>query len=182
MAVGGYHGDGFRLQDEQGAVEGVAGLLVGDREDRPRDERLEDGYGDLHGRYGGQLGNLGIVCAAQADHLRVGAAGADLDPVVVEELDGDFAVGKELDVVVELARGDGAGAGFFHLGFCAGADGLVEVGGGDVDLAAFGTVGYFDEEVGEDGDGGLAFDDGLDCGEFLEQILARDGDFHYSPL
>ena len=53
------------------------------------------------------------------------------------------------------------GTGLFDFGFAAGAEGVVEVGGGDVELAALGAVGYFDEEVGEDGDGGLALDDGL---------------------
>jgi hypothetical protein len=182
VAVGGDHGDGFGLEDEQRAVEGVAGFFVGDGEDGAGDEGLEDGYGDLDGGYGGQLGHLGIVGAAEADHLGVGAAGADLDPVVVEELDGDVAVVEELDVIEELAGGDGAGAGFLDFGLGAGADGLVEIGGGDVDLAAFGAVGYFDEEVGEDGDGGFALDDGLDGGEFLEQVLTGDGDFHDSPL
>ena len=32
---------------------------------------------------GGELGHLGEVGAGHADHLGVGAAGADLDPVVV---------------------------------------------------------------------------------------------------
>jgi len=182
VAVGGDHGDRFSLEYEQGAVEGVAGLFVGDGEDGARDEGLEDGYGDLDGTPDGQLGNLRVVGAAEADHLGVGPAGADLDPVVVEELEGDFAVGKELDVVVELARGDGAGPGFLDFGFGRGADGLIEIGGSDVDLPAFWAVGYFDEEVGEDGDGGLALDDGLDGGELLEQVLTGYGDFHYSPL
>ena len=160
VAVGGDHGDRLGLEDEQGAVEGVAGLFVRDGEDGAADEGFEYGDGDLDARDGGQLGDVGVVGAAEADHPGVGAAGADLDPVVVEELEGDVAIVEELDVVVELAGGDGAGAGFFDLGFAAGSDGLVEVGGGDVELAAFGAVGDLDEEVREDGDGGLAFDDG----------------------
>jgi hypothetical protein len=119
MTVGGYHGDRFSLEDQEGAVEGVAGLFVGDGEDRAGDEGLEDHDGNLDVSYGGQLGNLGIVGATEADHLGVGAAGADLDPVVVEELDGDVAFWEELDVVVELAGGDGAGAGLFDLGIAA---------------------------------------------------------------
>jgi hypothetical protein len=82
--------------------------------------------------------DLGEVGAGHADHLGVGAAGADLHPVVFKQLDGDVAVGQELDVVVELARGDGAGAGLFDLDGGAGADGLVEIGGGDVEAVAFG--------------------------------------------
>ncbi len=119
------------LEHQQGAVEGVAGLLVRDGEDGLRDHVLERGGGDAEGAGGGELGDGGEVGAGHADHLGVGAAGADLDPVVVHELDGDVALGEELDVVVQLAGGDGAGAGLFDLGGAGGADGLVEVGGGD---------------------------------------------------
>jgi hypothetical protein len=45
-------------------------------------------------------------------------------------------------------------------------------------LAAYRGRRCFDEEVGEDGDGGFALDNGLDGGEFFEQILTGDGDFH----
>jgi hypothetical protein len=103
---------------------------------------------------------------------------ADLHPVVVKQLDGDVAVGQQLDVVVELARGDGAGAGLFDLDGGAGADGLVEVGGGDVEAVVFG----FDEEVGEDRNGGLALDHALRGREFLHQILAAYGNLHRCPL
>src|ERR1017187_7243381 len=41
MAVGSNHGQRFGLDDQQGAVEGVARLLVGDGEDGARDEGLE---------------------------------------------------------------------------------------------------------------------------------------------
>ena len=182
VAVGGDHGDRLGLEDEEGAVEGVAGLFVGDREDGAGDEGFEDGSGDLDAGYGGQLWDGGVVGAAEADHLGVGAAGADLDPVVVEELEGDVAVLEELDVVVEFAGGDGAGAGLFDFDFAARADGVVEVGGGDGKLAAFGGFSSLDEEVGEDGDGRFALDDALDGGEFFEQVLPGDGDFHDCSL
>ncbi len=135
VAVGGDHGHGLGLEDQQGAVEGVARLLVGDGEDGLRDHVLERGDGDFEGAGGRELGDLGEVGAGHADHLGVGAAGADLDPVVVHQLDGDVALGEELDVVVELAGGDGAGAGLLDLGVAGGLEGLVEVGGGDGELA-----------------------------------------------
>jgi hypothetical protein len=47
MAVGGDHGDGFSLEDQEGAVEGVAGFFVGDGEDGAGDEGLEDCDGDF---------------------------------------------------------------------------------------------------------------------------------------
>ncbi len=134
--------------------------------------------GNAGGRDGGELGNLGVVGARHADHLGVGAAAANLHPVIFKQLDGDVAVGQELDVVVELARGDGAGAGLFHLDGGAGADGLVEIGGGDVEAVALGL----DEKVGENRDGGFALDHALRCGEFLHQILAAYGNLHRCPL
>ena len=134
--------------------------------------------GDAGGGDGGKLGNLGIVGARHADHLGVGAAAADLHPVVLEQLDGDVAVGQELDVVVELARGNGAGAGLFDLDRGAGADGLVEVGGGDVQPVVF----SFEEKVGQNRNGGFALDDALRCREFLDQILAAYGNLHRCPL
>ena len=174
MAVGGDHGDGFSLEDQEGAVEGVAGLFVGYGEYRASDEGLEDHDRNLDVSYLGQLGNLGIVCATQAHHLGIRAAGANLDPVVIEKLDGDFSLWQELDVVVKLAGGDGARAGLFDLGIAASANGLVKIGGGDVEL----IVCCFHEEVGEDRDGGFALDNTLSGGEFFEQIVTGDGDFH----
>lgn len=182
MAVGGDHGDRFGLEDQQRAVKGVTRLFVRDGEDGAADEGLEDSGRDADAGGRGQVRDLGVVGAPEADHLGVASAGADLDPVVVEELDGDFAVGEELDVVVELAGGDGAGAGFLDLGFGGGAQGLVEVGGGDVDEATLGAIGGVNEEVGKDGDGGLALDDGLDGGELFEEVLAGDGDLHCCSL
>ena len=139
---------------------------------------LSAAAGDAGGGDGGEVGNLGIVGAGHADHLGVGAAGANLDPVVLEQLDGDVAVGKELDVVVELARGDGAGAGLFDFDGGAGADGLVEIGGGDVEAVAFGL----DEEVRQDGNGGLALDHALRRRELFHQFLTAYGNLHRCPL
>jgi hypothetical protein len=174
MAVGGDHGQGLSLDDEERAVEGVAGFLIGDGEDGAGDERLEGDGGDAGGGERGKLRHLGIVGAGHADHLGVGAAGADLHPVVVKQLDGDVAFGQELDVVVELAGGDGAGAWLFDLDGGAGADGLVEVGRGDLQALAIG----FDEEVGEDGDGGFALDHALGGGKLSHQFLTADGYLH----
>jgi len=178
VAVGGNHGEGLGLDDEERAVQRVTGFFIGNCKDGAGDERLERHGGDAGGGDGGELWYLGIVGAGHADHLGVGAAGADLHPVVVKELDGDVAVGEELDVVVKLAGGDGAGAGLFDFDLGAGADGLVEVSGGDVEAVPLG----FDEEVGEDGDGGFALDDALRGGELLHQVLAAYGYFHRCPL
>ena len=135
VTIGGDHGHGLGLEDQEGAVEGVAGLFVGDGEDGLRDHVGQRRGGDFVGSGGGELGDLGEVGAGHADHLGVGATRPDLDPVVVHEFERDVAVAEELDVVVELAGGDGAGSGLFHLRRAGGAEGLVEVGGGDGELA-----------------------------------------------
>ena len=49
---------------------------------------------------------------------------------------------------------------------------LVEIGGGDGQLVVRGL----EEEVREDGDGGLALDDGLRGGQLAQQLGAGDGD------
>ncbi len=166
VAVGGDHRHRLGLEHEQRAVERVAALLVRDGEDGLRDHVLQRRDRELEGAGGGKLGHLGEVGAGHADHLGVGAAGADLHPVVVHQLDGDVALGEQLDVVVELARGDGAGAGLFDLGRAAGAQALVEIGGGDGETAGVAFArGGFKEEVREDGDGRLALDDALRGGE-----------------
>ncbi len=157
VAVSGDHGDGLGLEDEECTVEGVSGVLVGDGKYGFGDEVLQGSRRDGDGAGGGEVRNLGEVGAGHADHFCVGAAGADLDPVVVHELDADIAVREQFDVVVELAGGDGAGAWLFDARGAGGADALVEVSGGDGEVLA----GSFDEEVGEDGNGGSAFDDAL---------------------
>ena len=178
MTVGGDHGDGFGLEDEQCAVERVAGLLVGDGEDRARDECAQRSDGDLDGAAGGELGNLREVRAGHADHAGVRAAGANLDPVVLEQLDGHVAVAEKADVVVELARGDGAGARLFDFGGARGTNALIQIGGGDDDLVVIG----FEQEVGEDGNGGFALDDALRGGKLTQKILTADGDLHSRSL
>jgi hypothetical protein len=65
--------------------------------------------------------------------------------VVIQQLDGNISVGEQLDVVVELARGDGAGARLLDLGRGAGADGLVKIGCGNGQALAIG----FNEDVRE---------------------------------
>ena len=63
--------------------------------------------------------------------------------------------------------------GFLTLAAQEVRDALVEVGGGDGEPVV--AVG-FEEEVREDGDGGLALDDGLGGGELAQQLGAGDGD------
>ncbi len=98
--------------------------------------------------------------------------------MVFEHLDGDVAVGQELDVVVELARGNGARARLLHLYGCAGADGLVEIGGRDVEPLAL----RLDEKIREDWNGRLALHHALGRGQLFHQFLAAYGYLHRCPL
>jgi len=78
MAVGGNHGEGLRFDDEQRAVECIAGLFVGYGEDRARDESLESNERNAGGGDGRKLRDLGIVGACHANDFGIGAAAADL--------------------------------------------------------------------------------------------------------
>jgi len=71
--------------------------------------------------------------------------------------------GKQLDVVVELTRWDGACAGLLHFGFGAGADRLVQIGCGNVQPVGFRLY----KKVRQNRNGGFALHYALCRGEFL---------------
>ena len=64
MSVGGDHGDGFCFKDQEGAVQGVAGFFVRDREDGAADKGFEDGGWDLDAGGNWQLGDIWVISAA----------------------------------------------------------------------------------------------------------------------
>jgi len=170
------HGHRLGLEHQQCAVQRVAALLVGYGEDCLRDHVLERGHGELERACGGKLWDLREVGARHADHLGVGTACANLHPVVVHQLDGDVALGQQLDVVVEFARGNGAGTGLLDLGRATGAHALVEVGCGNRQR----IVRRLEEKVREDGNGRLALDDRLSGRQFAQQLGAGDSDLKVS--
>ena len=178
MAVCGYHGEGLCLDDQERAVEGVARLLVGDGEDGASDEGLEGRQRDAGDGERRKLWHLGIVGACHADDLGIRSAAADLNPVILKQLDGDVSVGQQLDVVIEFSGGNRAGAGLFYLDCGTGANGLIEVSRSDVEAVVL----CLEEKVGQDRNGGLAFDNALCRREFLHQILAAYGNLHRCPL
>src|ERR1035441_2792528 len=178
MAVGCNHGQRLGLDNQQGAVEGVARLLVGDGEDGARDEGLERDERDAGDRDRGELWNLGIIGSCHAHDFGVGAAAADLHPVVIKQLDGDIAIGQQLDVIVKFACRDGAGTRLFYLDRGTGANGLIKVSRGNVQAVIF----SFKEKIRQDRNGGFALDHALCRREFSYQILAAYGNLHRCPL
>ena len=135
VAVGGDHGDRFGLEQHQGAVQRVAGLFVGDGESGAGDQaaqNLSRNFDDAGGWKDGQAGKVGL---GHADHLGVGTAAANADPMVIEKFDGDVGVGKKFYVVVKLARGDGAGTILLYFGITGGSQAEIEVGGSEGKLA-----------------------------------------------
>jgi hypothetical protein len=139
---------------------------------------LERHGGDAGGRDGREFRHLRIVGARHAHHLGVRPAGANLHPVVLKQLDRDVAFGQQLDVVVELARRNGAGAWLLDLGLGAGADCLVQIGRGNVQPVALGL----DQKIRQNRNRGLALHHTLRRGELLHQVLAAYGNLHRCPL
>src|ERR1035441_2043851 len=165
MAVGCNHGQRLGLDNQQSTVEGVARLLVGDGKDSARDEGLERDERDAGGRDRGELWNLGIIGACHAHDFGVGAAAADLHPVVIKQLDGDVSIGQKLDVIVEFACRNGAGTRLFYLDRGTGANGLVKVSRGNVQAIVF----SFKEKIRQNRNGGFALDYALRRREFSNQ-------------
>ena len=102
--------------------------------------------------------------------------------MIVHQLDRDIAVAQQLDVVIELARRDGAGARLFNFGLAGGLDALVEIGRGDGQLAFVAIRRSLKQEVREDGDGRFTLDDGLGRGQLPQQFGAADADLHGKAL
>ena len=79
----------------------------------------------------GKVGSPGKLARAMPTILVLERPRANVDPMVLQQLDGDIAVGQQFDVVVQLAGGNGAGAFALHLGGARGAQAEIEIGGGD---------------------------------------------------
>ncbi len=84
----------------------------------------------------GNAGRLGKFELRHANHLRIGPAATNADPMIFQQLDGDVGVGQQLHVVVQLAGGDGAGAFFLHFGDARGAQAQIQIGRGEGKLVA----------------------------------------------
>ena len=131
MSVGRDHGDGLGLQQHQRAIQRVARLFVRNREPGARDQAAQNLGWNRDCAGGGKCRQAGEIRLGHADHLGVGTAAANADPVIFQQLDGDVGVGQQLHVVVKFARGDRAGAFFFYFGAARGAQAEIEVGRGE---------------------------------------------------
>jgi len=131
VAVGGDHGNRFRLQQHESAVQRVTRFFTRYGKPGAGDQTAQDLAGNLEQRQRWEMpagwGNWISPCQPSW----CWSAAADADPMIVEQLDGDVGVGQELYVVVEFARGDGAGSFLFYFGVTRSAQTEIEVGGGE---------------------------------------------------
>ena len=163
MSVGSDHGDGLWLQDQQRTIQGVAGFLIRDGEYGFCDQSAKGLRGDFHHTVDWKDWDAGKIRTGHANHFGDRAAGADIDPVIFQQLDADVAIAEEFDVIVKLAGRDGTCAILLDRSRATGAEAEIEVGGRDGQH----TVGGLKEKIGQDGDGRLAFDHALGRSEFL---------------
>ena len=131
MAVGRHHGDRLRLQHHQPAIQGVTRLFAGNGEDGAADHAAQGLRWNLDASGCRKHRQPGKIRPRHSDHLGVRAAGADIDPMVFQQLDRDVAVGQQFHVVVQLAGRNGAGAFALHLRRARRAEAQVEIGGRD---------------------------------------------------
>src|SRR5260370_10722241 len=94
--------------------------------------------------------------------------------MISDQLDIDVAFGNHAHEFAQFCRRDGAGAFFFNLRFAGSADAELDMGGGNVEAAAF----RIDKKIGEDGNGGLTLDHTLRGAKFIQQRGFCDAEFH----
>jgi len=82
-----------------------------------------------------------------ADHLRLAAAGFDIDPIVFGQREEHVALGEQLEVVVKLPRRKGDCSVFGNGGRAGGPQTAIQVGSSDVQRS---TV-SLEKDVGKDG-------------------------------
>ncbi len=101
-------------------------------------------------------------------------AGADGRDVFGIDFDLDFGAWEFADDAGESANWEGGGAIFLALDGDDIGDAVVEISGGEAELA----VGGAEKHIGEDRQGGASADDVLDGLETGEEFLFADAEFH----
>src|SRR4029077_10273891 len=164
------------LEDHQRAVQGVARFFKRNCERGFGDQPGHHARGDLH-KSVRESRERGEIILGHSHELVGLAVGDDLHPVVLELLQADLALGKKADKLEKFLRRDRRRAILLDLGLAGGADGELEVGGGDGEAAAL----RFAEKVRENGDGGLALDDALGQRKLVEKLVPLYAEFHFRP-
>jgi len=90
------------------------------------------------------------------------------------DFDLNFGAGEFANDAGESANRESGGAIFFALDGDDIGDAVIEISGGEAELA----VGGAEEHIGEDGQGGAGADDILDRLETGEEFLFADAEFH----
>ncbi|KXK22570.1 MAG: hypothetical protein UZ18_ATM001000161 [Armatimonadetes bacterium OLB18] len=159
---------------EENPVQVVLGLVGGNGEEGFLDHGLEGWGVQADQAFLGQLGHGRKFLGGEPNHLELGGARGDFQPMVVAALDGDLLGGNLTGDVVEVLGGYGDLAWMLHLGRQLHRDAHLEVGGADLEL----VLGTLQEGVAEDGLGGLFFDDVLGPVKTLLEFFPGDFDFH----
>ena len=128
MAIGGNHGDGFRLQHHQRAIQRVAGFFIRDRKTGPRDHAAQNLRWNLHNSGSRKHWQAGKIRPRHADHLGVRPSTADAHPMVLKHLDRDVRVRQQLHIIMQLARRDRARAFLFNFGIAGCPQAEIQIG------------------------------------------------------
>src|SRR6185369_10422192 len=97
----------------------------------------------------------------------------DVGPMVFEELHVNVALGKQPDIIEQLAGGNGSGTFFFYARGTGATDSKLEVCSSQSDA----ITRCFEQYVREDRYRGFLFDDTLRQAQFSYQIGLADGKF-----
>ena len=162
------------FEGEKDAVEHVAGFVEGDGVMRFAQPVFQVGGLELEldGAFkGGKTGEFGFRHAE--NFVNTGAAFQSGHAFAVH-LDLDLGLGQILNQGAQTPCRQGGRSRFADFGFGLGADGEVEVGGSEDELA----VGSLNEDVGENGQCAARIDRADRVLQSFGEGLLRDGEFH----
>ena len=173
VAIGRDEGHRVRLQDEERAIQKIAGVFAGDGELRLRHHLLDDIPRQLGAERATRLRQRRKVLARQRLHPRVETIGSDLDAVLVF-LDSNVGVWQRLHDLVELLCRQRQSTALRDRRGTPTAQSNLEVGGEELHLVAV----RLEQHIREDRNRVLAFDDALEQLQFAQQIGLTDDQFH----
>ena len=168
------HGDRLRLQHHQRAIQRVARLFARYGKPRLRNHRPQHGRRNLDRSRGRKHRKAREIRLRHPHHLRVGAAAANADPMIVQQPDGDVGVRQQPYVVIKFARRNRARAFFFNFRIARRAQAQIEVGRRQRQL----VPGGLEKIVGENRNRGLALHHALSGCQFAKEFEFADRNFH----